>query len=426
MEELDRKTAPKFQEITDIGFQLPEKKTLSNGIPVFQYNLGSQELVKVEFVFEAGTKYQLKPLVASFANAMLKEGTKKKNSLEIANAIDYYGAFLETEVNSDFGTVSLYTLNKHLGKVLPILKEILTESIFPKREFKQKLSIKKQKFLINQEKVETLASMDFSKLIYKGTKYAQHTELSSFDKISVKDCVDFYQNFYDLNNATIFVAGKIDASLNVFLEDLFGKEKLEKKHKEFTIGESTYLASTHSIIKPEAIQTSFRIGKPTLSMSHPDFSKLKVMNTLFGGYFGSRLMTNIREEKGYTYGIGSALMSKIDGTSLIIYTEVGKEVTQPALDEIRKEITKLQTELVSQEELTKVKNYMLGSLLQNTDGAFDMLERFKSLHYHNLPKNYYAQYMKDIHATSPEDILTLAQTHLTEMTIVAAGSVKVK
>ena len=161
-------------------------------------------------------------------------------------------------------------------------------------------------------------------------------------------------------------------------------------------------------------------------MSHPDFSKLKVMNTLFGGYFGSRLMTNIREEKGYTYGIGSALMSKIDGTSLIIYTEVGKEVTQPALDEIRKEITKLQTELVSQEELTKVKNYMLGSLLQNTDGAFDMLERFKSLHYHNLPKNYYAQYMKDIHATSPEDILTLAQTHLTEMTIVAAGSVKVK
>ena len=169
MAELDRKKAPKFQEITDIGFQLPEKKKLSNGIPVFQYNLGSQELVKVEFVFEAGTKYQLKPLVASFANAMLKEGTQKKNSLEIAHAIDYYGAFLETEVNSDFGTVSLYTLNKHLGKVLPVLKEILTESVFPKKEFEQKLSIKKQKFVINQEKVETLASVDFSKLIYKGT-----------------------------------------------------------------------------------------------------------------------------------------------------------------------------------------------------------------------------------------------------------------
>ncbi len=426
MAELDRKKAPKFQEITDIGFQLPEKKKLSNGIPVFQYNLGSQELVKVEFVFEAGTKYQLKPLVASFANAMLKEGTQKKNSLEIAHAIDYYGAFLETEVNSDFGTVSLYTLNKHLGKVLPILKEILTESVFPKKEFEQKLSIKKQKFVINQEKVETLASVDFSKLIYKGTKYAQHTQLSSFDNISVEDSRKFYEEFYNLNNAQIFVAGKIDSSFILFLEDLFGKEQLEKKRSEFSIGESTYLSSTHSILKPDAIQTSFRIGKPTISLGHPDFSKLKVMNTIFGGYFGSRLMTNIREEKGYTYGIGSALMSKIDGTSHIIYTEVGKEVTQLALNEIRKEIHTLQNELVSEEELTKVKNYMLGSLLQNTDGAFDMLERFKSLHYHNLPNNYYTQYMSDIHATNSQDILKLAQTYLNELTIVAAGSVKVK
>lgn len=425
MEVLNRNIAPNFKEITDIGFQLPEQKKLSNGIPIFEYNLGSQELVKIEFVFEAGTKHQEKPLVASFANSMLKEGTNAKNSLQIANAIDYYGAFLETEINADFGTISLYTLNKHLDKVLPILKEILCDSIFPEKEFKQKLSIKKQKFIINQEKVETLASVEFSKLIYEGTRYAQHTELSSFDTISVDDCIQFYKKHYNLNNATVFVAGKIEANLHSQLENLFGKEDLSPKTDDFAIGSSTYNPSTHSIEKKDAIQTSFRIGKPTLGISHPDYTKLKVLNTIFGGYFGSRLMTNIREEKGYTYGIGSALISRMDASTFIIYTEVGSDVTQLALDEIRKEIKTLQQVPVSAEELKKVKNYMLGSLLQNTDGAFDMLERFKTIHFHNLPKNHYTQYMKEINATTSDDILKLAQTFFHDLTIVAAGSKKV-
>lgn len=425
MEVLNRKIAPEFKEISDIGFKPPMHSELSNGIPVFEYNLGSQELVKIEFVFEAGTKFQKKPLVASFTNSMLKEGTKNKTSLQIANAIDYYGAFLETEVNADFGTVSLYTLNKHIEEVLPILKEVLCDSIFPEEEFRQKLSIKKQKFIINQEKVETLASVDFSKLIYKGTRYSQHTELSSFDTISTADCQDFYSQFYNLNNVTIFIAGKVEPTLRNQLNNLFGDIKLEPKTELFHPGTSTYLPSFHRIEKTNAIQTSFRIGKPTIGISHPDFTKTKVLNTIFGGYFGSRLMTNIREEKGYTYGIGSALMSRLDASTLIIYTEVGSDVTQPALDEIRKEIKRLQNEPVSQEELYKVKNYMLGSLLQNTDGAFDMLERFKTIHYHKLPINHYSQYMNEINATTSEDILKLAQSFFQDLTIVAAGSAKV-
>ena len=425
MEVLNRKKAPEFKEIADIGFQLPENKKLSNGIPVYEYNLGSQELVKIEFVFDAGTKHQKKPLVASFASSMLKEGTSKKSSLEIANSIDYYGAFLETEVNADFGTVCIYTLNKHVEKVLPILKEILTDSTFPDKEFEQKLSIKKQKFVINQEKVETLASVEFSKLIFQGTNYAQYAELSSFDNITAEDCRSFYTEFYNLNNATIFVAGKIEPNLFKQLEELFGSEKIEPNATKFSIGKSTYSPSHQTIEKLDAIQTSFRIGKPTIGITDPDFTKLKVLNTLFGGYFGSRLMTNIREEKGYTYGIGSVLMSRIDATSFLIYTEVGSDVTQLALDEIRKEIKVLQTELVSEEELKKVKNYMLGSLLQNTDGAFDMLEQFKTIHFHNLPDNHYTQYMIDINATTSDDILKLANTFFDDLTIVAAGSVKV-
>lgn len=426
MNVLNRKIAPKFREIEKINFSLPSEKKLDNGIPYIEFNLGSQELIKIEFVFSAGSKYQEKPLVAGLTSSMLKEGTSSKSSLEIANAVDYYGGYLETDFNSDFATVALYTLNKHLESVLPILQDVLIKASFPKKEFDKILSIKKQKYIINQEKVETLASIAYSRLIFKGTNYANQTTLASFDSISTEDCQHFFSEYYSLNNATIFVAGKVNQTVFDSVNSLFGKEKFSENNLNFSVGKSIYLPTTESIFKTDAIQSSFRIGKPMININHPDFTKLKVMNTLFGGYFGSRLMANIREEKGYTYGIGSVLMSKMDIANFIIYTEVGKDVTQAALDEIRKEILTLQTEKTSNEELTKVKNYMLGSLLKNTDGPFDMLERYKTLYFHKLPSNYYNQYISEIKSTTSEEITKLAQTYLNDLSVVVAGSEKVK
>jgi predicted Zn-dependent peptidase len=149
------------------------------------------------------------------------------------------------------------------------------------------------------------------------------------------------------------------------------------------------------------------------------------MNTIFGGYFGSRLMTNIREEKGYTYGIGSVIMAKENMGNMIIYTEVGADVTQAAINEIRKEIKDMQTNKVTEGELTKVKNYMLGSLLQNTDGPFDLLERYKTIYFYNLPNNYYDTYMTDIKSITSEEIINLANTYLNDLSFIVAGSQEV-
>lgn len=422
MTQLNRKAAPDFKEIDSINFQLPQVSTLDNSIPYIEYNLGSQELIKIDLVFRAGTKYQSKPLQAAFTNSMLNEGTTHFNSLEIANKIDFYGAFLETDVNSDFATVSLYVLNKHLDDVLPMLKEVVTLSNFPEQEFEKKIKIKKQKFIINQEKVETLASMAYSNTVFKGTKYANHTTLDSFDKLTHQDCITFFENHYQMSEMDIFVAGKVDESVKKKINELFGKDSLTHTVPKFDVGINTYLPSFQFIEKAKAIQSSIRIGRPLISYDHPDYNKLKVMNTIFGGYFGSRLMANIREEKGYTYGIGSVVMAKENMGNLIIYTEVGTDVTQPALDEIRKEITLLQTKKVGEEELFKVKNYLLGSLLQNTDGVFEQLERYKTLYYYNLPNNYYSQYIDEVRATTSEEIITLANTYLNDLSFVIAGS----
>lgn len=422
MNTLNRNTPPAFQEIDSINFKLPVITKLSNSIPYIEYNLGTQELIKIDLVFKAGVKYQQKPLQAQLTSQMLKEGTRNFNSLELANKIDFYGAFLETDVNSDFATISLYTLNKQLKHVLPVLKEIVFAANFPQNEFDKKIKIKKQQYLINQEKVETLASLAYSKLIYKGTKYANHTTLDSFDKITREDCVHFFKEHYNLNEMDIFVAGKVNTEVIELLDKEFGKEKLSDKSTKFQFGENSYSPTFQFVEKKEAIQSSIRIGRPIISYKHKDYNKLKVMNTIFGGYFGSRLMSNIREEKGYTYGIGSVMMAKENMGNLIIYTEVGKEVTQPAIDEIRKEIDRIQTEKVQNNELTKVKNYMLGSLLQNTDGVFEVLERYKTLYYYNLPNNYYSNFIKEVRATTSEEIINLANEYLNDLSFVIVGS----
>lgn len=220
----------------------------------------------------------------------------------------------------------------------------------------------------------------------------------------------------------VFVAGKVDSKVKTRLNELFGQKPLTHSVPEFEIGKSEFSPSFQFIEKKEAIQSSIRIGSPLISYEHKDFTRLKVMNTIFGGYFGSRLMANIREEKGYTYGIGSVVMAKENMGNLIIYTEVGTDVTQATLDEIRKEIKLMQTEKVGEEELYKVKNYLLGSLLQNTDGVFDQLERYKTLYYFNLPNNYYSKYIEEVRATTPEEIITLANTYLNDLSFVVAGS----
>ena len=209
------------------------------------------------------------------------------------------------------------------------------------------------------------------------------------------------------------------------MNEYFGNIELGKKSDKYNFKLGDFSPKETFIEKKEAVQSAIRIGKPMFNINHPDYCKTKVLNTLLGGYFGSRLMTNIREDKGYTYGIGSYFNASQDFGTFGISTEVGKDVTKEAIIEINKEIDIIKTELVSEEELSKVKNYMLGSLLEGTDGVFDMMDRFRAVHFNNLPNNYYLKYIKEIKETTPEELLTLANKHFNNLTTVVVGSTKV-
>jgi predicted Zn-dependent peptidase len=171
---------------------------------------------------------------------------------------------------------------------------------------------------------------------------------------------------------------------------------------------------THFIEKPDAIQSAVRVGRLLFNKKDPDYFKFQVLNTVLGGYFGSRLMANIREDKGYTYGIGSGLASLVNGGYFFISTEVGVDVTNNTLSEIYKEIKLLREQPVNNEELETVRNYVLGQFLRSVDGPYSLADKFKAIWEFGLGYDYFENYFKAVKTITPKEIQELANKYLQE------------
>jgi predicted Zn-dependent peptidase len=414
METINRKKSPAFKTIEKIAMIKASEQHLRNKIPVYSINAGTQELIKIEFLFSAGMYQQEVPLQATTVNAMLEEGTSKLNASQIADSIDYYGAFLETGVSQDHASIVLYTLNKHLKSTLPIVEQIIKDSVFPQQELDTHIRNKKQTFLVNNQKVGNVARKHFTELLFgEYHPYGINVKETDFDFVKRTHLNDFYSRFYRANNCKIILAGKVDDGVLNLLDDYFGGNDwiaindLTTKAKKII----TSKVSEHLILKEDALQSAIRIGKVLFNKTHSDFQSLQVLNTVFGGYFGSRLMSNIREDKGYTYGIGSGVVSLQNSGYFFISTEVGVEVCQNTINEIYFEMNRLREELVPEEELQLVKNYLLGMCLRSVDGPFALAESFKGIMEYNLGYNYFDQYIATIRNVSASQLRDLANSY---------------
>ncbi|MBA3704686.1 MAG: insulinase family protein [Bacteroidetes bacterium] len=411
---IDRKVIPAFKTVEKIEMIRATEKRLRNNIPVYAINAGTQELIKIEFLFSAGMFYQQLPLQAATVNAMLEEGTSKMTAAQIADAVDYYGAFLETSVSQDNASVVLYTLNKHLKSTLPVVQQIIKGSVFPQEEVDTHLENKKQKFLVNSQKVANVARKRFAELVF-GEKhpYGINVKEADFDKINRSLLKDFYSKFYRANSCKIILAGKVNDDVYSILDEYFGDNDwlATNNLEQPDIAVTPTTDREQLIYKADALQSAIRIGKVLFNKTHPDFQPLQILNTVFGGYFGSRLMSNIREDKGYTYGIGSGIASMRKSGYFFISTEVGVDVCKNAIKEIYFEMDRLRTELVPEGELQLVKNYLLGTFLRSVDGPFAMADRFKGILEYNLSYDFFDQYIATIKSISASDIRSLANTY---------------
>jgi predicted Zn-dependent peptidase len=410
---LNRTLAPQFKAIDHINLITPGHIKLDNGCNVYWFNSGEQELVRVEWIFSNLRFNPEKPLLNIAVNTLLTEGTTKLSSAQIADAVDYYGAFLQVDYGFDQSQVTLYCLTKHLLSTLPVIHDILTNSVFPERELDTFIRNQQQKLQVSLQKNDFLARRAFNKAVFGDTMYGIAPNVADYAGLQRDDLLAHYKQMYQPANCTMIIAGRVDDVTLKIITHAFDSD-WANTGSAIDTGQPMTKASPQLftyVEKPDALQSAIRLGTPSINRSHPHFAALQVVNTILGGYFGSRLMNNIREDKGYTYGIGSSISSLKHGGALFIATEVGADVTKATMTEIEKEINILKTELIDPEELTLVKNYMLGSLLGSLENVFSHADKFKNAYLAGLDLSYYDRYTETVRNITGQQVLSLANQY---------------
>ena len=415
---IDRKIPPVITDAVNFHLELKpyEKHLLDNGIPVYAVNAGAEEVMSVEMVFFAGNCYEEKNLVAATSNFMLKSGTSKRNAFQINEHFEYYGSFLNKACYNETATLSLHCLNKHIDSLLPVMEEIITDSVFPASELAVYKQNQKQRLSVSLKKSDFVASRLIDTYLYgEHHPYGKFTTHEEYDALNKEELISYYKKYYTEGSCIIFAAGKLPAGFVTLLNKHFGQLPLRNDFVKPANNISSdkkpgeKIRITNDV---NGMQGSIRIAKPFPNRHHPDFQKAMLLNNIYGGYFGSRLMKNIREDKGYTYGIHSFLQNHVQHSAWMVSTEAGKDVCEAAIEEIYKEMKLLQQEPVGKEEMQLVRNYMMGSILGGLDGPFQIIARWKNYILNELDEKHFYEAIDCIRTTTPEELQELAKKYL--------------
>lgn len=411
---LKRNIQPPVNGIIIPPLQEPATIGLNNGLKLHFLEGGSQGVAKVDFIFPAGSVQAAKSLVASTTNTILAEGTKSMTSSEVSEKLDYYGAYLWQYTNYHYSVFTFFCLSRYLPELLPLVEEIIKDPVFPQEELDIYLNRRRQEFLVDLQKVKILSARKFNKTMFgEGHPYSNMLEMHSFENITRNDVVDFHRRTYSPTNAHIIAAGLPGNDFADLIDRHFGQnwesmptidDQLEVNHKPG----KAFVLEQHDW----AIQSSVRIGRPLFNRNHPDYIPLSILNTVLGGYFGSRLMTNIREEKGLTYGIGSSIVPMKYSGYWMISTEVKAENRELAVQEIFNELDKLRNEPIGDDELDLVKNYLMGEMIRTFDGPLATSDQFRGQLVAGLGMNYFNRYAEIINSITSDQLHQLAQTYL--------------
>jgi zinc protease len=415
MDQINRQIAPSFKNTETLSLLPLEKSQLDNGIELLTLQGGTQDVTKIDIFFPAGLVQAGKPLLASTVNNLIEEGTTSKTSIQISESLDFYGAHLGQNASYHHSMISLVTLTKHLHQTLPIVADLIRNPIFPQSELDIYLNNKKQEFLLDIEKVKTLASRRFSNSVFGANHpYGMIVEPEIFDSIHRDELVHFHKQTYTPGNCQILIAGQPGNNYQQLFNQLFG----DKDWLPITADDKIFPAiqpediKYHHVKKDGSLQAALRIGRSIITRDHPDFMNLQVLNTILGGYFGSRLMTTIREVKGYSYGISSYIVPLKHNGFWVISTEVKGESKEDAIKDIFHEMEILRTQPIGDEELELVKNFMIGDLVRHLDGPFAISDNIKGLLESNMDLNFYTQMVQSIKEITSSDILKLSIKYL--------------
>ena len=411
---LDRSVAPSLNGFDDLRFDYPQYTTLKNGVKLYVVNNGDQEVNKFEVIYRGGLLEEQKPLQSFALASMLIHGSKDYSSNDVAEFLDYNGAYLSATNADNFTHISLNALNVNFKDVLPLLKSVLESPSLPEREFDVLKTQVKGAYQTARQKVKYLAQTAGRKL-YFGENHPIACVITDemVDALTREDVFSFHEKYYRPENMELVLSGKVGDAEIALIDQIFGMEKVSGEPAEI-VNIPRNPSNDRSVIvnKDGALQSAVYLIQEAVPRNHPDYVNLRILITALGGYFGSRLMQNVREDKGYTYGINSMLMGRRSGSKVVIMSECDTAYTKPLIDEVRNEIVRLQKELMCEEELDIVKNCMLSDLAKTLDSPFSMASCVSSNLIYATGEDYFNRQVRDILAVTPEVLCDVANKYL--------------
>jgi predicted Zn-dependent peptidase len=406
---------------------LPGMVMLGNGVPVFLVGNGAVDLFRVEFGFRAGQVMEDVHLSASAANAMLTEGTLNHDATTINDLIDSTGAALNHLADKDTAGLVTITLDRKLDEVMALAGEVLFSPSFPVNEFRILTERRVQAFRTGRQKTSVIAREAFYEaLCGSRNPYGRITTESDYRSLTTDDLRLFHERHYQPGNMYITVAGREPERVLPVLERYFGHGnsngwvKPEFPPLQFEPSQPGMIF--REVASP--VQSTVRMGWKGITRTHPDYQGLQVATMILGGYFGSRLMRNIREDKGYTYGIHAVAGAFRDIGYITLMTDVANEYRDAALSEIRKEIVTLMNEVADEDEMTLVRNHLMGEIARMFDGPFARAEAMRGVIDYETGFDYYTRLAETVRTITPDRIREIFQAYFSPDTayIIIAGA----
>ncbi len=423
-----RKFPPKSKDLGKVELPPHEIRTYPNGIRLVLVNGGVHELFKLEIVFDAGRYHERRKLVSWATLRMLREGNEEFSSEALADRLDYYGASLGVTSNLDHLGLVLYGLTKHFDKLLPLVRSCLMSPVFPQEEIDRQIKERKEKLQLDLSKSDVVAYREVTEALFGDEHpYGYNSSAVMYDGVQRQDLLTHFKENMVAGNCTIVFSGKLSDTMVADLEKSLIQDLPEGNSKPRSYIPLPGKRMAH-IVKSGTVQTTIRMGRRLFHRGHQDFSAMYFLNTILGDYFGSRLMLNIRENKGYTYHIGSTLdIMKFDGAWLID-TEVAPEYAENTLHEIYREFERLSTEPIALQELRMVRNYIIGTIMAALDGPLNAADVIKSMVLNGVETDQFGVLMDTILRISPNDLMVLSNKYLRpeDFHLVTVGNTPVK
>lgn len=386
--------------------------TLGNGVRLYLLENHDQQVVRLSFVFGAGSSRQSKLFSATSAANLLSEGSDRFTARQIAEQLDFYGSYFDIAVDRDMVVVSFCALSKFFMPTLQTAEEILLRPSFPQQEFDSYRIKRRQRLEIERRKVDVRVREAFAAAMFGADHpYGISAPEAAYDTLTRDDVVDFYRRHYTADNCYVVCSGDLSDEALAAIENICMQLPQSGDRRELVFPAMVQTSSVR-LEHAGAVQSAVRVGRMLFTRNHPDYVGMQVVATALGGYFGSRLMRNLREERGYTYGVFAGMVNLDRAGYLAIATQVAEAAREDTLHQIYTEIERLRTEPISEQELSLVKNIMVGEMMRILDGPFGIVDVTIENVQCGTDNHAVERTVEAIRRCTPEDVQRLAEKYL--------------